>query len=249
MATIPVEQNYYPSDGGGLNLFLSKGFATLNGIEYSYPGGTVALKDGARSLVYLDSSTGSVTVSYGMFPLDCYPIAVVYTGHTKIHAIEDVRPVSGIATIIEGGVNQQKVQPLFSATVTITAAQIRAMTGINVNSVQLIPAPGTAKGIFPVQAIIVYNSGTAAFSGTGVFNIFPSGQVAASWWNNMNANALGLTGLNDDFTVPANIGLSGSLTLLNNNSLSFGIVSGTPTLTGGDNATLQIAITYFILDV
>lgn len=249
MTTIPVEQNYYPSDGGGLNLLLSKGFATLNGIEYSYPGGTVALKAEFRSLIYLDSATGSVTVNYGMFPPDCYPIAVVYTGHTKIHAIEDVRPISGIATIIEGGVNQQKIQPLFATTTTLMAAQLRAMTAVDTNSIQLIPAPGTLKGIIPTQAIIVYNAGTLAFSGTAFFNIFPTGNPTLGWWADMTATQLGMTGLTDSINNPTKTGYSNGLAVLNNNSLSFGISKNVPSLTGGDNSTLQISITYIVIDV
>ena len=82
---------FAPSAGSGLNVAIAPGSVLLNGIIFSYGGGTVALADAILNRVYLDPVTPAFKSKIGAWAPTDLPIAEVRTTANGCETVTDLR--------------------------------------------------------------------------------------------------------------------------------------------------------------
>lgn len=138
-------------------------------------------------------------------------------------------------------------------TVTITAAQFKAMTGVNIGSITIIPAPGANKIIVPLSLIWIFIPSTTPYvqpDGSFQMSIFPAGTPLDNYFNlNADIHGLGMDQTVSNLVMQQGLNSGDTSDIYVNKAVVFGCSNfGALPITVGDGV-LKISVAYAVVDI
>lgn len=141
---------------------------------------------------------------------------------------------------------------VLSTTVTISAAEILAMTGQGVAPKTLVAALGAGKAIMPLTCVEVYHPGDTPFnSGSGQYGPYPqAGDIGNDYFTRTSGNSLGFDDLIPWMTHNVAVQSGDPVANYENTPILWAITStGSGADNGIGNGSLAVTLTYIVVDV